>query len=93
MRRKLKEGKGREKNWRGSVERTGEKERERSKGKGRWWEEKQEFFRLRRLVAEGEEERNGGKEIEYKEIERIDKEMQKNEKWQKIVDLKYNKRY
>ena len=51
--------------------------RERSKGKGRWWEDKQEFFKLRELVAEGKEERNGGKEIDYKEIEKIDKEMQK----------------
>ena len=57
------------------------------------WEEKQEFFRLRGLVAEREEERNEGKELEYKKIERIDKEMQKNERWKKIVNSKYNKWY
>ena len=29
--------------------------------------------------------------LQVKEIERIDKEMQKNERWQKIIDSKYNK--
>ena len=34
---------------------------------------------------------NGGKELEYEEIERKDKEIQKSGRQQKIVNSKYNK--
>ena len=63
---------------------------ERSKGKGGWGKEERGFYRVRELGAEKEEEMNGGKELEYEEIERKDKEIQKRERWQKIIKSKYN---
>lgn len=70
-----------------------EREKERSKGKEGWGEEKQEYYKVRGLGDEKIEKTDGGKEIEYKEIERMDKEVQKKERWQKIINSRYNKWY
>nr|XP_034195024.1 golgin subfamily A member 6-like protein 6 [Osmia lignaria] len=64
------------------------------RGEGsKWEEERRKFFEERGLKLEKLEEKRSSGEMGYEELEERDKQMQEEERWEKITESRYNRWY
>nr|XP_034194024.1 uncharacterized protein LOC117610565 [Osmia lignaria] len=62
------------------------------RGEGsKWEEERKKFFEERGLKLEKLEEKRSSGEMGYEELEERDKQMQEEERWEKITESRYNR--
>ncbi|XP_046142799.1 uncharacterized protein LOC123988066 [Osmia bicornis bicornis] len=61
--------------------------------KNKWEEEREKFFQERGIEMREIENKRRSWEMEYKEIEEKDRQIQEEERWERIMESRYNKWY